>query len=98
MPTPRKYGNNAERQAAYRARRASCTDKTQAPVTPGYRRWEGMIRDSRCLLDSVNHEMESYYEERSERWQESDRGERLTEMMESIEEITTMMHDLACRA
>ena len=57
-----------------------------------------MIRNAHCLLDSVKNEMDRYYEEKSERWQESDRGERHAEMMESIEEIATMIEELTCHA
>ncbi len=97
MPTPRKYANNAERQAAYRARCALQRLTTRIPATPGYRRWEVMIGEARSLLERVTHEMERYYEERSERWQESERGEWFTETMESVDEIVTLILDLPSR-
>jgi len=93
MPTPRKYASNAERQAAYRARRPSETAGTPPP-RPGYRRWGVMIRQAGTLLETITVEMEAYYEERSESWQDSERGENFTERLELIEEIVTLIRDL----
>ena len=103
MPRQRKYLNNAERQSAYRARYLesirtqpglSGQRQTRIPPSPGYRRWEGMIRQAASLLEGVSSEMGDYFEERSEGWQCSERGERLAERLESIEEIVGLMKDL----
>ena len=95
MPTPRKYADNAQRQAAYRAR---CSWETGAietpPRRPGYRRWDAMVVQARTLLETITVEMDSYYEERTEVWQDSERGESFTERLESIEEIVTLLRDL----
>ena len=92
MPTPGKYASNAERQAAYRARR---TSKTGAVGTkPGYRRWDALLRQASTLLETITAEMEAYHEERSESWKDSERGEIFTERMESMEEIVTLIGDL----
>jgi hypothetical protein len=104
MPTHGKYASNAERQAAYRARCSSQREKElsskglpqipQVPSIPGHRRWKAMVGQACSLVESVTHEMETYYEERSEEWQESERGERFAEMMESIQEITAQIQAL----
>ena len=86
---------NAERQAAYRARRAAQKETTWTwPPKPGYRRWDAMIWQACTLLETVTAEMDDYYEERAERWKESERGEDFTERRESIEEVVTLLRDL----
>lgn len=96
MPAPRKYASNAERQSAYRDRqRRTVKDSIEhglAP-TPRYHRWEMMISRSLALLESMRSEMETYYEERSERWQSGEPGERFIERMEAVEEIVALCQD-----
>jgi hypothetical protein len=95
MPIPRKYASNAERQSAYRARRSSETTIIgTAPPTPGYRRWGIMIRQARTLFETITNEMAAYYEERSESWKDSERGENFTERLESIEEMVNLILEL----
>lgn len=95
MPTPRKYASDAERQVAYRARRTSETSAVETPTSrPGYRRWDAMVGQALTLLETISVEMEAYYEERTEGWQNSERGESFTERMESIEEVVTLLRDL----
>ena len=87
MPTPRTYPDrvltNAERQRKYRESRKQ--EAAQALVTgappahrlsnvPSRARWEAMRAQAREALQTIISEMEAYWEERSEEWQESDRG------------------------
>lgn len=53
-----------------------------------------MMKQSESLLESVACEMEDYYDERSEAWQSSERGDIFTEKKESIEEIVALLQDL----
>lgn len=53
-----------------------------------------MLGQARSLLTNINSEMEIYWEDRSEEWQNSERGENFTERMESIMEIATLLQDL----
>ena len=98
MPTPRKYTSAAQRQAAYRVRLAAQSQtqpKSNAiPVVPGYRRWRAMRNQCLCILDAAISEMEAYHDQRSDVWRDSERGEALTEMMESIAEIAAALRDL----
>ncbi len=100
MPAVRRYKNAAERQAAYRRRRAARGEDarlewvpTARPVTssPGQRRWNAMTAGALSLLETTITEMETYYEERSERWQEGERGEAFSEMVESLSEIAAAL-------
>jgi len=91
MPILRKYASNADRQAAYRAR---CVSIVGTPSRPGYRRWDVMLRQALTLLEPITLEMDDYYEERSESWQESERGDTFTERSELIKEATDLLRDL----
>lgn len=45
-------------------------------------------------MEQVACEMESYYEEKSERWQDSERGEVFAEVMESIADIAATLKEI----
>ena len=98
MPTPKKYASAAERQSAYRQRLAAQSQveaKANAiPAAPGYRRWK--IMRGRCLsiLEAITTEMETYHDQRSENWRDSERGEAFDEVVESIAEIVAALRDL----
>ena len=104
MSAPRKYANNAERQAAYRARYASqvkiesglrsLVAPPRIPPAMGHRRWNTMMVQACSMVETAIGEMEAYYEEKSEAWQDSERGERLSEKLESAQEIAALMRDL----
>lgn len=102
MPTPKKYASSAQRQAAYRRR---CEAGRQAlplniPATaaiapkPGPRRWEAMKRQALCLVEQVVSEMQTYHEQRSERWQDSERGEAFVEVLESVLDIADALNEI----
>ena len=101
MPQPRKHADHAARQAAYRARceRARQEQMNQRGLPslpaiatlPGTPRWNAALQSVRCLLEQVSQEMEAYYEDRSEAWQESERGESFAESQEAI---TSLLHEL----
>ena len=104
MPTPRKYASQAERQAAYRNRRAKRDREERAakglppepviPTLPGTRRWGAMTRQAVWLLGSMQAEMEAYYHERSESWQESERGEGFQDRLAGVETARSAVQDL----
>jgi hypothetical protein len=48
----------------------------------------------RELLSTILQEMAVYQAERSEAWQDSERGELFTEQAEALEEIHGLLHDL----
>ncbi len=95
MPTPRKYESGADRQRAYRARQAGARHaELQAkglPATasissmPGNARWEAMRQRASALIDLMLNEMRAYADERSEAWQESDKGELFEERICLVE-------------
>lgn len=97
MPIPRHYATNADRQAAYRARRAAhvVASMPAPPPVPGYRRWAALLTQARRLLEEVAAEMTVYEAERSEAWRNSERGEQFTDQLTAVEEILDLLRDQA---
>lgn len=102
MPGRKKHASAAEKQSAYRRRRKDRIPETEparavqpvVPSTPGYGRWRSMRARALLILERVASEMETYHEERSESWRESDRAEAFLEVMESFAEIAADLRDL----
>lgn len=94
MPTPRQYATPAARQAAYLARCRNAATGLAVPGCPGYRRWAKLLAHIRTLLETIKDEMAAYREERSEAWQESERGELFREQEEAVEDIRALLDDL----
>jgi hypothetical protein len=61
---------------------------------PGQRRWDAMRRQALCLVEQVTSEMAMYHEQRSEQWQDSEKGEAFIEVMESIADIAAALGEL----
>lgn len=101
MPTTRRYPSHAHRQAAYRRRQADARKeemKSQGipplpPVStmPGWPRWNAMTQRLLLLLNAIQEEMQDYYDQRSEDWQESERAEALTERLQAVEEALSAL-------
>ena len=109
MPQPRKYESPAAKQAAYRARKQTiAAARVAAGFSPfpspsptaslQYRAWRATIAQANAALERVYEEVNEWMQERSERWQESDRGfalqadyERLEAVLESLAELEALM-------
>ena len=97
MPTPKRYADAAARQRAYRQRQAQSrlVERRQKELPalpaiatqPGERRWQALVELAQSSLSSVHSEMQSYYEERSEVWQEGERGESFLERIDTLEAL-----------
>jgi hypothetical protein len=105
MPTPRQYTDRAEKQAAYRKRQADARRAEQeakglpalpsVPTLPGEKRWQAMQEQARTLLQMMADEMQAYYDERSEKWQESDKDDAMQERMDALQSIVTDLDTLS---
>lgn len=97
MPTLRKYVNSAQRQAAYRSRCKVRGEPPQAAPATGavYRRWDKMRKQAMSLLNQVVVEMETYHDQRSETWQDSQRVEACIELMESVAETVETLTEMS---
>jgi hypothetical protein len=97
MAQPQRYENSAHRQAAYRQRTARLrAEQLQArslpplpavPGIPGWTRWRGLLGQAHWSLRQTVTEMEQYAQERSETWQESERGENFEERLGAVQEL-----------
>lgn len=103
MPNPRRYANAAQRQAAYRRRVAAArTLEPHGPgpllpvpaPRPGHPRWQTLLRHSLRFLDIVQTEMQDYYDERSEVWQESEKGDAFQERLQAVQEVYDGLEEL----
>ena len=105
MPTPKKYENAAARHAAYRKRQAEARrvellrkglpTLPAIPAMPGTARWDKMLAEIAVMLRTVTEEREEYQEDRSEEWQESDKGETFVERTDALREIEDLLDALA---
>lgn len=104
MPQQRKYESNALKQSAYRRRCAAAQEEQMRskglpamPVLsqiPGRVRWRAAIEGACTLMEQTAQEMRDYYEERSEGWQESERGGALLEQIECLEGLVEELRTL----
>ena len=101
MPQPKKHNSHAERQAAYRKRQrqelaARLEDKGLPPLPaistiPGHPRWNQAMSNIEAQMMRIQAEMEFYYHERSERWQESDRATEFEQKMDDLREALDLV-------
>jgi hypothetical protein len=104
MPQQRKHQTNSARQAAYRnrlelARKQELSEHGLPALPPlasmpGTVRWKGAIRRCVALLNLVHDEMQGYFENRSEVWQESDRGVDHEERIAALAQLLSDLEDL----
>jgi hypothetical protein len=95
MPAPRKHTSPAQRQRAYRARQSAARlsevrakglpQAAPIPTMPSAARWRAMIQMANNLLEAARQEMETYRDDRSEAWQESEKGEEFQETIDSLD-------------
>ena len=105
MPEIRKYPTNAQRQAAYRQRARRAREQQLAqrglprlpaiPTMPGEARWTRALQHAAMLVETIVYEMDEYYEERSEAWQESERGETFAERLSGAQELLSSLQEMS---
>lgn len=104
MPQSKKYTSQAARQKAYRERckRAREIEQTSKGLPslpaiaamPGWSRWNACFQAASELLTSALNEMQAYYDDRTERWQEDERGEEFQERTGAVEAAIEILSDL----
>lgn len=104
MPQPKQHASAAARQAAFRARRDQGRQAELAAKglpalprissMPGWPRWNAAFQAAQQLIAESLSEMQDYFEERSENWQESPRGEAHQEKIASVEAVQDALSDL----
>jgi|SRR6185503_548625 len=104
MPQPRVHESSAQRQAAYRQRTARARQQQLTaqslpplpalPTMPGQARWLALLVQAQWCLTQVANEMQQYYEDRSEAWQESAKGTAFEERLEAVQEVLQALEEL----
>ena len=61
---------------------------------PGDPRWCKALSSARLLIQQVNEEMASYYDERSEVWQEGEKGAAFVERQGAVEAVLSQLDEL----
>jgi hypothetical protein len=104
MPQPRYHATAAARQAAYRKR---CEKVRKGELVakglpalpaistmPGWSRWNASLAAARELVERTVEEMQQYFDERSEAWQDSERAEEHQEKLDSAQTLLDAFGDL----
>jgi len=103
VPQPKRYKDPAARQKAYRlrlqSRFASLCPKPlpkgpSIAALPSSSRWRAMQEEAARLLADLLPEMQDYRDQRSERWQESDRAQEFEERIAQLESIISDIESL----
>ena len=99
MTSPRKHASPANRQSAYRQRQKLAIAQLRRAkglppsaslgTMPSTARWNALIQTAADLLKTVESEMETYRDERSETWQESEKGEEFQDRLDRVAEALT---------
>ena len=97
MPQPKIHASPAARQSAYRdrcekARRAALIARglpslPAIAALPGWKRWNASFAAAQDLTECALDEMRDYFDDRSETWQESERGDEHQDRITSVEEV-----------
>lgn len=94
MSQQRHYPDNAAKQRAYRVRQAQarCTEQAakglpsapSLPTLPSRARWQALLAHGRLFLETARDEMQAYYDDRSEAWQQGGRAAALQDQLDSL--------------
>jgi hypothetical protein len=90
----------AQKQQAYRDRlkQRALGNLPAAPIIaniPPERRWKALQDQARTALQTMLDEMTTYHQDRSDTWQDSERGEAFQERLDTLTEIVENLDDLA---
>jgi len=98
VPRPRKFESDALRQRAYRRRKRKALPPdlpraASVATMPSLARWKTLLSKAELLLETAKDEMGGYFDERSESWQESERGEAFQERIQNLETAVEALRD-----
>lgn len=104
MLTEKQRTQTAARQQRFRERQQEARRNEQAAkglpplpaiaTLPGHSRWRAALASAQALVAQVQDEMQTYYDDRSEAWQEGDAGTLFQERQEAVEAILNQLDDL----
>ena len=93
----------AEKQRAYRERQRlkALGQLPDAPAPcniPAERRWTAALDQALRLLTQTRDEMQTYAEDRTDEWRESERGEAMQERIEALDALIDDLTDATTAA
>src|SRR3954454_2006393 len=104
MAQHRQHADNAAKQRAYRARHAQARRAEQQakglppapslPTLPSSARWQALLDQARLVLETARAEMQTYYDDRSETWQEGERAATLADHRDSLGQVLDALDTL----
>jgi hypothetical protein len=104
MPQPKKHVSHAARQTAYRLRCQEARTEEQKqqglpalptlPTLPGTARWRSAVGSARLLLETTQAEMQAYFDERTEVWQEGERGQLFLDRLQALESTLSSLDEI----
>jgi hypothetical protein len=104
MLTEKQRAQTAVRQQRFRERQQQVRLAEQQqkglppmpriPTMPSNTRWRAVFQSTHALLTQVHAEMQTYYDARSEAWQESDAGAQFVDRQEAVEAVLGQLEDL----
>jgi hypothetical protein len=104
MLTEKQRAQTAARQQRFRKRQQEarrCEQRKKGlppmpaiPTMPGTARWGATLQSAEALLSQAAEEMEAYYEERSECWQEGGAGAEHADRQEALESILSELQQM----
>jgi len=105
MPAQRQYSDQAEKQRAYRQRQAAALAAQLAakgvpaaaavPTMPSRARWAALLTNALEGVETAREEMQAYWDGRTERWQDSDRGSAMAAQIAALEDVAISLADAA---
>ncbi|MHB8426056.1 MAG: hypothetical protein ACYDB9_13080 [Gammaproteobacteria bacterium] len=97
MPQQRRHTDAAAKQRAYRARQVQARLAAQQatglppapplPTLPSRARWQALLAQGRLSLETARDEMQTYFNDRSEAWQEGERAAILADHLDQLEAV-----------
>lgn len=89
----------AYRKRCARARQTELNGKGLPPLPaistmPGWPRWNASINAALALVERTVEEMQEYFDERSEEWQEGERGGEHQEKIDTTQAVLDAFADL----
>jgi hypothetical protein len=104
MPTPRKHADDRARKAAWRANQKLAVQAELAaknipasavvPTAATPARWRALQARAVAALEAIQSEMQEVYEERSEKWKESDQATEWEAKTEAVADALAAVEEL----
>jgi chromosome condensin MukBEF complex kleisin-like MukF subunit len=57
-------------------------------------RVEALLSEARCILEELRDDLQAAFDEKSERWQESERGEAAQEEIDNLENACASVEEI----